>query len=146
MDKVLALGNIKLRVPDPVAQCALVHNTQTGNMVVGIFLGDTPAPFSDNQHNLPFIIQLVGFWRAQEGLLVPGQGIGRAHKQTGEFRLRGTILVLRIAVGVVHADTGDFFGCAYRWEVADTLGGKVGSQAGSQSFHLPKPPLLQYCV
>ena len=56
MVEVLTLSHIKLRMTEPVADGALVHNGQSSDVIVGVVFTDPAACFTDDDHDFTFVI------------------------------------------------------------------------------------------
>ena len=56
--EILALRDVELAVPQPVAQRSLVAERQPGNVLVGAFLRDVAPLTSDDDQDLALVIEL----------------------------------------------------------------------------------------
>ena len=116
----------------PVADGAFVGEGQGGDVVIGGGLRDAAAGFADDDHDLAFVIQLVAFGRADQGLACGGETAGKAGEQRHEGRGVGAVFVFGVAVGEVDTDTEDFFWVGDGDLQGDVGGVKVGGQASGK--------------
>ena len=111
---VLALRDIELGVPDPVADGAFVAQGDSRDMVPGIGFGDaTPGP-PDNNRNLALIVQLLRFRWPHEVVAMANEARREPDEERG-IQLRClSVLVLGIAVWEIDPDADDLAGGAKR--------------------------------
>ena len=105
--EILALRHVELAVPEPVEHRAFVHDGEAGHMVHGFGLRNAPSRFADHQHDLAFVIELAGFARDHQRLAMRHQRQRRPHEHRWILRRVRTVLVLRVAIPVIHADAKD---------------------------------------
>ena len=78
--EILALGDVELAVTHPVANATLVQAGQPGDVIERRFHRDAPPALADHEGDLGLVIELHRFRRAQDGLAMGDQRIGRAQK------------------------------------------------------------------
>ena len=76
---------------------------------------------ADHEHDLAFVVELVGFRRIHDRLEMADEAARRAHEDARVLRRFGAVLVLRVAVAVVDADADDLLGIRDRRQVADLV-------------------------
>ena len=143
MHEILALGDIELGVAHPVAQGALVHQGEPGDMVQGLVLWNAVPGLADHQYDFALVIQLLGLRRPPQGLPVAREGVDGAHKQAGPLGVVGAVPVFAVAVGIVDADAGDLLGGGDGGQVVDGLRVHIGFQARGALHHVGQPAIPQ---
>ena len=83
--EVLALGDVEAAVPQPVADGAFIAQRETDDVVVRARLGDAPPEAADHQRDLAFVVELHGFRRPHDRLVVPDQRIRRAEEHARDI-------------------------------------------------------------
>ena len=104
----------------------------SGDMIVGIILADSPPTSADDDHDFTLVVELLRLRWAQQVIAVSGQGIRCTHEQAWLRRIVGTVLVLSISIGVIHADTGYFLRAGNGRQVGDLAFSDISGQVGCQ--------------
>src|SRR5204863_927683 len=107
--EVLALRDVELGVPSPLARGAFVAQRIAGDVLVRLFLRNSAPRLADHQRDLAFVVELLRYARAYQGFARTDERVGRTEKHARVLRRFAAVFVFLIAVGVVHADTKDFF-------------------------------------
>src|SRR5438874_12152550 len=102
--EVLARGPLH-RVALPVAHRALVVAAVAGDVPPGVLLRDAAAGFADDHRDLGLVVQVLGFARTDDRLLVADLRLGHAQE---DRRLLGVVAAgLDDVVLIVEADADD---------------------------------------
>ncbi|MNT69920.1 hypothetical protein D3C72_2082670 [compost metagenome] len=94
---------------DPVAHRAFVQAGQARDVAPGVFGGDAASGLADDDGDLAFVIQLLGFRWAQQGFAMAHERTRKAREHAGVGGRRAAVLVFLVALAVVHAHADDFF-------------------------------------
>ena len=127
--EILALGDVELAVPRPIADGAFVAQRQAGDHGERAVLGHVLAVAADDDRDLAFVVELLGDFRPHQILPRSDQRIRRAIEHARIFRSVGDVIV-RPAVGVVDADAEDFFRRRERRQQLDFVKRHVGAHPG----------------
>src|SRR3954465_11148755 len=105
--EVLALSDIELGVPRPLARGPFVAERVARDVLVRFFFRDPASFAADHQRDLAFIVELLRDTRLSERLTRADERAGRAEEHARIFRGLRAVLVLGVAVAVVHPDAED---------------------------------------
>src|SRR6185436_7137060 len=94
---VLALRDVEFAVAGPVADRALVHDREAGDVAFRRGLRDAPSALADDDCDFAFVVELRGLGRAEQRLAMSRERAGKARKQARVFRLVRSVLVLGVA-------------------------------------------------
>ncbi|MNT48916.1 hypothetical protein D3C72_1857280 [compost metagenome] len=81
--------------------------------------GNAPAALADDDDDLALVVELRAFGRADQRLLMPGEGARETDEQRRVGGCRLAVPVLFVAIREVDADADDLFRCGDRDLEAD---------------------------
>lgn len=78
-------GQKLMRVELPVADRPVIGKRIAGHMFHRIRFGNAPPRFANHQRDFAFIVELPAFERAQHGLIMPNQAVGKPREYDRVF-------------------------------------------------------------
>ncbi len=114
----------------PVPDTTFIQACNRADVVKCAFAWNPAPAFPDDERNLPFVIELLGFRRYQHGLIMGDKCFGRTEKNVRVVPF-DRIPVFGVPVAIVDPDAHDLAGKIDGPSVFDFVQGIIGIRAGN---------------